>query len=248
MYASYGKLSTEYYHHTKPIGYSIMGDIEYYTERLNGVVGKVLEAGVGTGRFIIPLLESGFNIDGVDSSKEMLDICKAECAKLKLNTKLFLGDLEELNIEEGYECIVMPTGSFMLLDDGVKVLKNFYSALKEGGRLIFDVSLPSDFTAGEISTTIIHTSEEEGILLESRNLEHNFVEQYTRTLLKYEKYSKGELIETELQNFVLYYYGLRELELILKELGFKDISISADYVYGAVAKAESEVITIEVRK
>lgn len=33
---------------TKPPGYLIVGDIEYYLERLRGVKGKILEAGVGS--------------------------------------------------------------------------------------------------------------------------------------------------------------------------------------------------------
>jgi hypothetical protein len=49
MFNEYGKLSTMLYEHTKPIGYSINGDIEYYSEKLKNLSGRVLEAGVGTG-------------------------------------------------------------------------------------------------------------------------------------------------------------------------------------------------------
>lgn len=34
MYKNYGPLSTELYDFTKPVGYSLGGDIEYYLERL----------------------------------------------------------------------------------------------------------------------------------------------------------------------------------------------------------------------
>ena len=33
MFIEYGELSTMLYEHTKPIGCSIVGDIEYYTEK-----------------------------------------------------------------------------------------------------------------------------------------------------------------------------------------------------------------------
>jgi len=46
MYSNYGPLCTELYDLTKPVGFSIGGDME----RLQGLTGKVLEAGVGSGR------------------------------------------------------------------------------------------------------------------------------------------------------------------------------------------------------
>lgn len=46
MYSNYGPLCTELYDLTKPVGFSIGGDME----RLQGLTGKVLEAGGGSGR------------------------------------------------------------------------------------------------------------------------------------------------------------------------------------------------------
>lgn len=76
MYSNYGPLCTELYDLTKPVGYSIGGDIEYYLERLKGTEGKVLEAGAGSGRFLIPLLENGYDVEGIDYSPKMLDLCR----------------------------------------------------------------------------------------------------------------------------------------------------------------------------
>lgn len=248
MYISYGKLSTEYYNHTKPISSEIMGDISYYSNRLKDVKGSILEAGVGTGRFLIPLLENGLKVDGIDNSIDMLDICKKECLLRNLNPTLLLEDLENINISEKYEAIIMPTGSFMLIKNGNKVLENFYKALKNKGKVIFDISLPSDFVDNESKTSTIHTSNDEGILLESKNLEINHIDQYTKTILKYEKYKKGKLIDTELQDFTLYYYGINEMKLILKNIGFNNISISSNYVYNKKPDKYSEIITFEAYK
>lgn len=70
MHEEYGELSTLFYELTKPVGHSLEGDIEYYLGKLQGTKGRVLEAGVGTGRVLIPLLLNGFIADGVDSSAE----------------------------------------------------------------------------------------------------------------------------------------------------------------------------------
>ena len=59
MSNEYGELSTTFYELTKPIGYSIEGDIEYYIKKLEDTSGLVLEAGVGTGRFFVALIKKG---------------------------------------------------------------------------------------------------------------------------------------------------------------------------------------------
>lgn len=75
MYNFYSKLSTEVYDLDKPIGRSF-GNVEYYRERLKNVRGKILEPAVGTGRILIPLLEEGFDVDGIDYSPDMLELCR----------------------------------------------------------------------------------------------------------------------------------------------------------------------------
>lgn len=65
-----------FYECLKPVGHSIDGDIEYCSRRLEDITGRVLEAGVGTGRMLIPLIKKGLTIDGIDSSPEMLEQCR----------------------------------------------------------------------------------------------------------------------------------------------------------------------------
>lgn len=248
MYISYGKLSSQYYTNSKPISKSIMGDIEYYKSRLEDTRGLVLEAGVGTGRVLIPLLENRIEIEGIDSSKDMLEICEKELEIRGLNTNLYNKDLLDLDFIDKYETIIMPTGSFMLIKDYEKLLNNFYKALKENGRLIIDISPPVDFTEGEIYTDILQINNNEGIVLETRNISIDYIKQYTKSILKYEKYINGNLKETELQEFILYYYGVREFSLILEKIGFKDIVISSDYLYNSKPDKNTQIITFEARK
>lgn len=115
MFKEYGKLSTMVYEHTKHSGHSIDGDIEYFYKNIQESPGRVLEAGVGTGRMLIPFLEKGIKIDGVDISKEMLEQCKINMKENNVDTDLFHQDLTELSLPNKYEIIIMPTGSFCLL-------------------------------------------------------------------------------------------------------------------------------------
>ncbi|MDN5388457.1 MULTISPECIES: class I SAM-dependent methyltransferase [Bacillus] len=248
MFSYYGKLSTELYDFTKPVGQSINGDIEYYVERLSTVNGRVLEAGVGSGRFLIPLLEKGFTVDGIDCSKEMLHSCKQRCEKRNLNPNLYEGKLENFSLSHKYEAVVMPTGSFCLIDDreaSVQTLRNFKNHLIAGGRIIVDLLLPNHFKPWKIVTESFSLPNGEGMTLESKAIKIDWINQTTLTYLKYEKWKDGRLMDTELQEFKLSWYGINEFKLLLKKIGFVNITCSSGYVYERYPKQPHEVITFE---
>jgi hypothetical protein len=87
---SYGKLATEVYDIDKPIGRSYR-DVEFYLERLRSCTGRILEPGVGTGRMLIPLLEAGLAVEGVDSSPEPAirasSICRPDLPMMSVATE-----------------------------------------------------------------------------------------------------------------------------------------------------------------
>lgn len=247
MFISYGKLSSEFYMASKPIGQEISGDISYYMSRIPKD-RSILEAGVGTGRLLLSFLENGYRIDGLDNSEYMLELCRQSLEENNLNTSLYLMDLEDFSKEDSYDTIIMPTGSFCLLKNPKKVLENFYRSLKKDGRIILDLYYPLDFKPGEITSRLCSVSSQEGILLTSYNMELDFIEQSSYSILKYEKFRQGKLIETELQDFKSYWYSLKEFKSLLEELGFHSISISSDYNYLEYPSASSQIISFEAKK
>lgn len=248
MFSNYSRLSTEFYDFTKPVGYSLDGDIEYYLERLKGTKGKILEAAVGSGRFLIPLLESDYTVDGIDYSQEMLDSCRKRCRERGFNPNLYSGNLCNFSLSSKYEAIVIPTGSFCLiekLEDAKGALTCFYDHLIPNGRIIIDLIFPSNWRTGEMTTSTISLSNDEGILLENKSIEMNWIDQYTFSHLKYEKWRKGKLVDTELQKFILRWYGIEEFKLILKSIGFSEITCSAEYNYKKRPAKETQLVTFE---
>ncbi len=153
-FSYYGELCTEVYDLTKSIGQSFNGDIQYYQERLKSVRGPILEAMVGSGRVLIPLLESGLLVDGVDYSHEMLSSCQQRCEARGLKTNLYHADLKDLALPGKYEAIIVPAGSFLLIEnreEAIEVLKRFYDHLEVGGRLILDLFLPdNDYNSSDL--------------------------------------------------------------------------------------------------
>lgn len=247
MLGYYSKLSSEVYQIDKYIGLSF-GDVEFYSERLAACKGDILEPGVGTGRILIPLLEKGLKVEGFDVSEDMLQICRANCEDKGLNPKVFKGEMQSFSLEKEYEAIIVPTGTFLLLHeraDSVKALKNFYKHLSNGGKLIVDLFLQTDFKVGNVSTRTWKTGDGGIITLESQIVEVNEIRQYTVSHNRYEKWKNGQLLQTELERFPLRWYGVEEFKMILQQIGFEDIIISADYQYGKYPENAAQAITFE---
>lgn len=243
----YGRLSSEVYDMDKPIGHSF-GDVEFYMNRLESCKGPILEPATGTGRILIPLLEKGLNIHGFDISKDMLKICENNCKKRGLNTKLFEAKMESFSQDTKYEAIIVPTGTFLLLHkraDSIKALQNFYNHLSNGGRLILDIALQTDISIGTVSTRTWECPNGDIITLENKTVKVDYINQYTISHGRYEKWREGVLIQTELEYFPLRWYGVEEFRLILENIGFKDIMISSDYKLGQYPSDSEEIITFE---
>lgn len=245
MYREYGELSTMLYEFTKPTGYSIDGDIEYYLKKLENVTGRTLEAGVGTGRMLIPLIDNGNIVDGVDSSAEMLKQCRANLDKHEVEALLYEQDLADLLLPHRYDAIIIPTGSFCLLPKkkAKEVLKNFFNHLNAGGQIIVDLEMPVSFKEGLISTSSFSMTEDMGIILTSCSEKIDWLNQKTTSINRYELIEKGRIIKTEISNFILYWYGISEFEMLLSHLNYKEISYEVGY-----GKQQSEIITFAAYK
>src|SRR5699024_8719322 len=107
----------------------------------------------------------------------------------------------------------------------------FINILFQGGRLIVDLELPHDWEIGGISTSTIPLPSGDGITMESKPIEMDWLNQITISHIKYEKWRNGKLIDTELQRFAMRWFGIEEFKLILEDIGFSDITCSADYNY-----------------
>lgn len=250
MYDTYGELCTEVYDLSKPLGFSF-GDVEFYLERLSATRGKVLEVGCGSGRVLIPLLQAGIDLDGLDNSEAMLESCRRRCRELMLSPDLFKAEMHDFSIPRQYEAVIIPGGSFQLIEGrelAISALKHFHSYLKPGGRLILDLFIPTDLNPFLVHTKSWDTPNNEVLVLEEKRVELNLLEQKTVSLLKYEKWKKGQLIKTELQRLPLSWYGKYEFAYIVEQSGYEIVMKSADYKLNEEPEKAGQMITYELGK
>ena len=244
----YGTLATEIYEIDKPIGHSF-GDVEYYTGLLAGVSGRILEPAAGTGRILIPLLEAGHEVEGLDTSPQMLAVCRQHCRDRGLDPVLLEADMTTFVRPEAYQAVIIPAGSFELLDGAPaarQALACFRESLAPGGRLIVDID-PPQLTAGPEPPRFWRRDSFLWTLQVMHAWYDSAANQTTR-LLRYEKWQDGALIATELQWFRLQHWSLREFEELLTGIGFTDILVTAGHRADCLPGPGSDIWTFHATR
>jgi SAM-dependent methyltransferase len=98
----------------------------------------VLDVGCGTGRLLLDYFQQGIDIDGVDNSPEMLELCRQKAAALNLAPALYEQYLETLALPRRYRTILIPSSSIQLIiepDQVRQAVKRIYEHLLPGGVL-----------------------------------------------------------------------------------------------------------------
>jgi SAM-dependent methyltransferase len=130
-----------------PWSRSVTEDVAFYVAEARKTGGPVVELGIGTGRIAVPIAQAGIRVIGVDSSREMLSACarRGEAEGVPDLLDLRFGDLRRPPLDEQVPLVLCPFRSYLhLVDDGerVEALTAARSALRPGGRLVFDVFAP----------------------------------------------------------------------------------------------------------
>lgn len=116
----------------------------FYLERIRETKGKILEAGVGTGRLFTEALGNGADIYGIDFSPAMLSILNSKLGAGHKN-RISLQNIVDFQSEHKFDLIVAPFRVFMHLitkEEQLKALNNVHLHLSEGGKFIFDAFVP----------------------------------------------------------------------------------------------------------
>jgi hypothetical protein len=246
----YGTLASWVYNLDKPVGRSF-GDVEYYQQRLGELVGPILEPAVGNGRVYVPLLESGFSIEGFDASNEMLGYCQEECRKRNLSARVTRQTFEGFSYSQRFAAVIIPAGSFQLVTDttsAITVLRRFYDYLIPGAKLFLDLDAIGSFFGPTGSVRSWKTENGDLLTLSDHRVETDYIAQTTLAHLRYELWQDGNLVKSELDFFKLRWWGVEELSMALQRTGFVDVVVSGNYLHGKAPRKDDEIISFEARR
>lgn len=121
-------------------------DFETYMQYIAEADGPALELACGTGRLLVPYLEAGRDVEGLDSSSEMLAICRRKAENVGRSPTLHCASMENFVIDKKYGLIFCPVASLTLLASPGALeaaLANMRHHLTDGGKIAINMDRPS---------------------------------------------------------------------------------------------------------
>lgn len=231
--------NSQHYNHFLAQWYDLLikeetGDLTFYQEILTHSGQPVLELACGTGRLLIEYLKTGIDIDGLDSSAAMLEICTQKIKALGLQNTLYCQRVQDLTPQRQYQTIFIAGGSFQLIDrydDALSALEKIYQALLPGGKFITDLFIPWGMIIAN----------QEGLWRLGRTANRNdgttFVANHSDELdlknqiihgtTRYEVFKENRLTDSYLDRINLKWYSINEFILMMEKIGFKNIQTQA---------------------
>ncbi len=128
----------------------LLGEIPYgmdfYTGLAKEAKGPVLDVCCGTGRILLPCLQAGVDIEGLDLFVPMLDTLRQKSVDLGLSPRLHQADMGDFDLPRRYALVMIPfnaVGHNMTQEAQIRCLSLCWQHLLPGGLLAFDTFFPS---------------------------------------------------------------------------------------------------------
>ena len=217
-------------------------EIEYFKHVIERSGQPVLDVGCGTGRILVPCIEAGMEVHGSDASEEMIRLCRARLSSRSLDTDLTVASTHELDLYQSYptaiSCGVFGVGTTR--EEDLEGLRRIRKHLTPGGSLIFDVYLPGEnskdwliWSKGRRPTLPSRwskpdtrkASDGDELVLQTRTIEFDPMEQYSVREIRIKQYSDQELVNCHQYRLRLNAYFKNEIQLMLKTAGYSRVEM-----------------------
>jgi SAM-dependent methyltransferase len=135
------------------------GGLDFYVELAKAARGPVLDVGCGTGRILLPCLQAGLDIEGLDLFSGMLERLREKAAALELKPTLHRADMAGFRLSRRFALIIIPFNAFvhnLTTETQLACLRACCEHLLPGGMLALDVSFPGlHWIGGESGTRVM---------------------------------------------------------------------------------------------
>ncbi len=234
-----------------------IGDEDFYREAIRHDGQPALEIGCGTGRLLIAYLAEGLDVDGVDHSGEMLEICRGKASAKQLDVTLHQQAMEDLDLARRYALIYVPVGTLMLLSaaDALRALARFHEHLIPGGRLLVPLHDPS---RADVATEVAaagtwrvrreRVDPTDGTGVRCWELAtYDLPRQQKHAWLRFEVLREGAVVATEQHASRVRWYTQPEFSEMLAGLGFSEVRACRGYTEEP-ASAQDAAVTFDARR
>lgn len=194
-----------------------------FFEKNNIKSGTVLDLACGTGSMSIPLIESGYNIIGIDCSEDMLEIASERLSNKSNNFSLLKAKMQNFKLSKKIDACICCLDSINHLNnksDVQSTFENVYNSLKYNGLFIFDANTVYKHNNVLADNTFVFDEEDYYIVWDNEKIDDRTV----RILLDMFLYN-GSSYNRFSEEFCETSYTVEELSQMLKNSGFKNIKV-----------------------
>ncbi|WP_217241269.1 class I SAM-dependent methyltransferase [Streptomyces sp. AC555_RSS877] len=175
---------------------SFSQDPEPYAAFIQQAGMPALELGCGDGEPLLELRRRGLDVDGVDSSADMLERLRRRAAEQDIPATVFHQRMEALNLPRRYRAIFLAGPTFTLLPDdatALAALRAIRAHLAEGGTALVPLFTPEPTPAEQIGRVRTAAAPDGAELRVSVLAEQRDKTARTQTaLLRYERHHESE--------------------------------------------------------
>jgi len=225
-----------------------------------------LDLACGTGRLLVPFVEAGLDVDGVDVSADMLAHCAAAAARVDRHPALYCQPLHQLELPRRYNTVYV-CGGFGIggsREQDLEALRRMHDVLEPGGLVAIDIEMPyADAETWALWTVGGRSGlpEPEHPAPERRRRASDGCEyasatrvvaldpvaqQVTRAMQIWQ-WRDGVLVASERATLTENLYLPHELEMLLAKVGFADIQVVGGY-HGGPPAADDEFLVYLARR
>jgi len=186
----------------------------------------ILEPMCGSGRFLLPLIQDGFNVQGFDASVHMFNALRSKAEQLNLSPIVTIDFIETFKSNHQYGLIFIPSGSFNLITDRTEVaraLKKFYDLLSPEGTLVIEIITLAATPKNPGTWRRKKWERPEGGFILASSCEEPPVDNVTLTHCTHDLIIENNIVLSEQETFRIRLYSTYEFQQILFDTGFAHV-------------------------
>ena len=248
---TYQKLCTEFYDlvdHPRHVE-----ALAFYMQKAQFVRGPILEPMCGTGRFLIPMLQAGLDVEGFDASAAMLEALRKRCRHIcAQEAPVSLQFVQHFVSKRQYDLIFIPYGSFGLIThvhDAKHSLQKLYDHLAASGRLLVEIETVASVDPSHgVWQRIVNTREDGSKIALNFCTSYHEHTQIFQSACRYELLVNDHVEVVEEELFEQYIYQWDECERVLEGIGFSHIQKYPAYDSTRPSDKDTSIIIYECIK
>ncbi len=249
--ATYQKLCTEFYDLVRhPYAQQALNLYMNYAKQADG---PILEPMCGTGRFLIPMLQAGYDAQGFDASEYMLECFRQKFAAISDKpAPVWQEFVQNFSSHKRYQLIFVPYGSWGLitnLDDCKKGLETMHHHLAPGGKFVIEIETIASLPVPcGIERRGVQTRTDGSKIALTTMTSYDSESQIFNSLCRYESIVENNIVTTETENFQQYLYHFDEMDQLLANAGFNSIKKYQDHVLNPAIDRTTHILIYECTK